>query len=99
MLYFSADNPRITAFNIYDFVAAVFMQESGYTVNASKIETDGDFVISKQICGLNLGNSPKFKIEVGGKEKILKKSDWVIRNNTDYPSEKAIPLWLLAMGW
>ena len=77
----------------------VLLQEAGYTVNASKVETDGDFVISKNIGGLNLGTSPKIKIEVGGKDKVLKNSDWVIRDNTDYPGGKAIPLWLIAMGW
>lgn len=85
--------------NLREAFVVVLLQEAGYTVNASKIETDGDFVISKNIGGLNLGSSPKIKIEVGGKDKVLKKSDWVIRDNTDYPSEKAIPLWLLAMSW
>ena len=77
----------------------VLLQESGYTVNACKNETDGDFVIMKNTGTLNLGNSPKIKIEVGGKDKVLKQSDLVIRDNTDYPADKAIPLWLLAMGW
>lgn len=85
--------------NLREAFVTVLLQESGYTVNASKVETDGDFVISKNTGGLNLGTSPKIKIEVGGKGKVLKKSDWVIRDNADYPSGKAIPLWLLAMGW
>ncbi|MBO4438478.1 MAG: ATP-binding protein [Spirochaetaceae bacterium] len=85
--------------NMREAFVTVLLQEAGYTVNASKVETDGDFVISKNIGGLNLGTSPKIKIEVGGKDKVLKNSDWVIRDNSDYPSGKAIPLWLLAMGW
>ena len=69
------------------------------TVNACKDEPDGDFVVSNNTGSLNLGNTPKLKIEVGGRDKVLKQSDWVIRDNTDYPADKAIPLWLLAMGW
>ena len=85
--------------NMREAFVTVLLQEAGYTVNASRIETDGDFVISKNIGGLDFGISPKMKIEVGGKDKILKKSDWVIRDNADYPVGKAIPLWLLAMLW
>ncbi len=85
--------------NMREAFVTVLLQEAGYSVNASKVETDGDFVITKNIGGLNLGTSPKIKIEVGGKDKVLKKSDWVIRDNTDFPTAKAIPLWLLAMGW
>ena len=85
--------------NMREAFVTILLQEAGYSVNASKVETDGDFVITKNIGGLNLGTSPKIKIEVGGKDKVLKKSDWVIRDNTDFPTAKAIPLWLLAMGW
>ena len=85
--------------NMREAFVTVLLQESGYTVNASKIETDGDFVISKNIGGLDFGTSPRIKIEVGGREKELKKSDWVIRDNADYPAGKSIPLWLLAMAW
>ena len=45
------------------------------------------------------GNESPLKIEVGGRNKVLKKSDWVIRDGTDYPTDKVIPLWLLAMMW
>ncbi len=45
------------------------------------------------------GASRPLKIEVGGRNKVLKKSDWVIRDNTDYPADKVLPLWLLAMAW
>ena len=88
-----------SAGNMREAFVTVLLQESGYTVNACKNETDGDFVIIKNTGSLNLGNSPKIKIEVGGKDKVLKQSDLVIRDNTDYPADKAIPLWLLAMGW
>lgn len=85
--------------NMREAFVTVLLQEVGYSVNASKVETDGDFVISRNTSGLDLGTSPKIKIEVGGRDKVLKKSDWVIRDNTDYPSGKAIPLWLLAFAW
>lgn len=85
--------------NLRESFVTVLLQESGYTVRASRNETEGDFVISKNIGGLDLGTSPRIKIEVGGSDKPLKKSDWVIRDNTDYPAGKTIPLWLLAMGW
>ena len=80
------------------FVVTLF-QESNYSVFASKDETEGDFLISKKTGNLQLGTNPFIKIEVGGKNKELKNSDWVIRDNTDYPSSNGIPLWLLAMSW
>lgn len=85
--------------NMREAFVTVLLQEVGYTVNACKIETDGDFVITKNVGSLKLENTPAIKIEVGGKDKVLKQSDWVIRDNTDYPTDKAIPLWLLAMAW
>ncbi|MBP3771222.1 MAG: hypothetical protein J6I53_00855 [Treponema sp.] len=85
--------------NMREAFVTVLLQEVGYTVNACKIETEGDFVITKNVGSLKLGNTPAIKIEVGGKDKVLKQSDWVIRDNTDYPTDKAIPLWLLAMAW
>jgi len=36
-------------------------------------------------------------IEVGGAGKKRKKADWVIRDDTDRPSQKSLPLWSLAM--
>ena len=85
--------------NMRESFVTTLLQESGYSIYASRNETEGDFVIAKNIRGLDFGISPKIKIEVGGKDKIAKKSDWVIRDNTDYPAGKAIPLWLLAMSW
>ena len=80
------------------FVAGLF-QELGFSVYASRNETEGDFVITKNTGNLQLGTNPSLKIEVGGRDKVLKKSDWVIRDNMDYPADKVIPMWLLAMGW
>ncbi len=76
-----------------------FLNQAGFSVNASRNETEGDFIISKRTGNLQLGTNPLLKIEVGGRDKVLKKSDWVIRDNLDYPGDKSIPLWLLAMMW
>lgn len=80
------------------FVAGILSQ-ANFSVSASRNETEGDFVISKKTGNIQLGINPIIKIEVGGKNKARKKSDWVIRDNLDYPAEKTIPLWLLAMMW
>ena len=80
------------------FVSGI-LNQAGYSVKAARNETEGDFIISKKAGNLQLGTNPSVKIEVGGRDKALKKSDWVIRDNIDYPSDKIIPLWLLAMMW
>ncbi len=72
------------------FVVFCFLQ-AGYNVNAVKDERKGDFVVSN--------NEDSFVIEVGGENKKTKGADFVMRDNTDYPAGKAIPLWLLAMMW
>ena len=72
------------------FVANCFSQ-AGYMVEALKKETEGDFLVSQ--------NEHESTIEVGGKNKPCKKSDFVVRDNTDYPTGNAIPFWLLAMMW
>ena len=80
------------------FVSGI-LNQAGFSVNAVRNETEGDFIISKKTGNLQLEINPSLKIEVGGRDKILKKSDFVIRDNLDYPTEKTIPLWLLAMMW
>ena len=39
------------------------------------------------------------KIEVGGKNKKIKRADYVIRDDVDIPALNIIPMWLLGMGW
>lgn len=85
--------------NMREAFTALLLRESGYTVSACRNEDEGDFVVSKSVDGMDLGTSPLIKIEVGGHDKLPKKSDWVIRDNSDYPVGKSIPLWLLAMSW
>lgn len=72
------------------FVAFCFSQ-IGWSVAAMKDERKGDFEIS--CCGRS------FSVEVGGENKKSKGADYVLRDNTDYPSSRAIPFWLLAMMW
>ena len=74
--------------------AAALLEEAGYEVCAARDEHEGDFIISRQY-----DVDKKIKIEVGGERKTAKLSDFVIRDNCDYPSGKVIPLWLLAMMW
>ncbi|QTQ15094.1 ATP-binding protein [Treponema parvum] len=73
--------------------ATMILSEAGYKVDASKNETFGDFIIGRAY------TNERFPIEIGGKNKTIKQSDYVIRDGTDYPVDKAIPLWLLAMLW
>lgn len=80
------------------FVAGL-LEEAEFSVSASRNETKGDFVISKKTGFIQTNSGPLFRIEVGGKRKSAKKSDFVIRDNLDFPAEKVIPLWLLAMMW
>ena len=79
-------------------LVAALLQEAGFLVNASKDETKGDFVITKKAGIIPLAGSA-FTIEVGGKDKERKSSDFVIRDNIDYATDGIIPLWLLAMMW
>lgn len=67
------------------------LREMKLPVYASKDETSGDFIVEN--------SGKRLTIEVGGKNKVFKHSDFVVRDNTDYPSANVIPLWLLAMGW
>jgi hypothetical protein len=39
------------------------------------------------------------KLEVGGRGKSHKSSDFVIRDDIDIPFKNAIPLWMLGMLW
>lgn len=64
---------------------------AGYEVYAMKREPEGDYVVCR--------NGTSLKIEVGGMRKKPKQADFVVRDNTDYPTGNAIPCWLLGMMW
>ena len=71
-------------------LVAMLCANAGWTVEASKDETEGDFTIQKK-------NGKKISLEVGGARKVRKNSDFVIRDDIDYPGSSAIPLWMLGM--
>lgn len=72
---------------------AMLLAESGWTVEASRDESKGDFFISKDTEGMHIG----FRIEVGGAGKPRKGSDFVIRDDIDLPAGGAIPMWMMGM--
>jgi uncharacterized protein len=74
-------------------LVASLCADSGWLVEAVKDETSGDFVITT----LSQKKKEKYKLEVGGAGKKIKNADFVIRDDIDYPSKNAIPLWLLGM--
>lgn len=74
-------------------LVASLCAESGWLVEATRNETEGDFVISRNVEGV----TAKLKIEVGGASKKIKSADFVIRDDIDFPGGNAIPLWLLGM--
>lgn len=45
----------------------------------------GDFVVGKKT------------LEIGGRHKTIKGADFVLRDDTDLPGKKSIPLWSLGM--
>lgn len=79
--------------NAREAMTAMLCTAGGFLVEAVKDETTGDFVLSKPYEAA----SNHIKIEVGGSSKSLKKADFVIRDDTDYPGDRTIPLWLLGM--
>lgn len=79
--------------NAREALVAMLCSYGGYMVEATKVESSGDFVLTKS-CDITKNH---IKIEVGGSSKSPKKADFVIRDDTDYPGGKNIPLWLLGM--
>jgi hypothetical protein len=65
----------------------VFTLKEKGKIFASKNEKEGDFIWND------------IKIEVGGKNKKIKKSDFVIRDDIDIPLKNKVPLWLLGFLW
>lgn len=72
------------------YVVHCFTQ-TGYAVSAMRDEKKGDYIAERDHATLTL--------EVGGKSKLHKESDFVLRDNTDYPAGNAIPFWLIGMMW
>jgi predicted AAA+ superfamily ATPase len=76
-------------------MVATLCAEAGWTVEATKEEVSGDFAISRR----EGGKLRRHMIEVGGASKRVKSADRVVRDDLDFPSGKAIPLWLLGMAY
>jgi len=76
-------------------LVAALCAGSGWSVEAARHETDGDFVISKAYPE----KMRKYTIEVGGASKKPKHADFVIRDDADFPAGKSIPLWLLGFAY
>lgn len=66
---------------------ATALSDAGHTLYASANETECDFIIGD------------IRIEVGGRKKSAKSADFVIRDNTDFPSGKTIPMWMLGLAY
>jgi hypothetical protein len=76
-------------------LVASLCSESGWLVESARNEEEGDFIISRNIDG----TLKKLKLEVGGASKKIKRSDFVIRDDIDFPGGNAVPLWLLGMAY
>ncbi len=74
--------------SVREALAVAAFQESGRKIQASSNEEEYDFLVDG-----------KWKLEIGGKTKKLKKADFVIRDQLDLPSGNAVPLWTLGFQW
>jgi len=66
---------------------SVFALKEKGKIWAAKNEQDGDFIFEGM------------KLEIGGKKKSSKLSDFVLRDDIDLPLRNVIPLWMLGMLW
>jgi predicted AAA+ superfamily ATPase len=73
--------------NVREAYVACALTERDKNIAASPNEEEGDFIY---------GN---LKLEIGGKKKNRKKSDFVIRDDTEIPYDNIIPLWLLGFKY
>jgi len=64
------------------------LKQSGHTVETTRDDSTGDFVIDGATT-----------IEVGGRSKKAKSADFVVRDDLDVPTRTAIPLWALGFGY
>ncbi|MDI3531236.1 MAG: uncharacterized protein PWP60_1085 [Candidatus Atribacteria bacterium] len=56
-------------------------------IRAAKREEEADFVLDG------------VKLEIGGRGKVSKHSDYVIKDDLDLPVRNSVPLWMLGMLW
>jgi hypothetical protein len=67
-------------------LVCAMLHEAGHKITASDDEAACDFIVGD------------FAIEVGGARKKAKNADFVIRDDIEYPSQRAIPLWSLGLA-
>lgn len=73
--------------NIREAYAACALTEKDKDIAACRDEEEGDFVYHH------------LKLEIGGRNKARKKSDFVLRDDTEVPYENTIPLWMLGFKY
>ena len=78
--------------NFREALTVLSFTSAGMEIRSSAKEEDGDFTVTTKA-------GDKVLLEVGGKSKAFKASDFVIRDKIDYPAPHVIPLWVLAMMW
>jgi predicted AAA+ superfamily ATPase len=71
--------------NTREAIVTTLVRQIGQEFFASKDESKGDFEWNKKT------------IEIGGKHKSIKGSDYVIRDDVEYAQKNMIPLWALGM--
>jgi len=86
---------RANAGTAREALVAALCAGAGWTVEASRDETQGDFAISRQ----STGSVQRHSLEIGGASKKAKAADFVIRDDMDLPGGNAIPLWQLGMSY
>ena len=78
--------------NLREALVSLAFKTRGAKIFSSPKEESGDFIIIRE-------DGKPITIEVGGKKKKFKESDYVIRDNIEYPASNVIPLYLIAMMW
>ncbi|MCP5052716.1 MAG: ATP-binding protein [bacterium] len=73
--------------NIRESYVACALREKDNDITASPNEEEGDFIFNN------------LKLEIGGKKKNRKKSDFVLRDDTELPYKNSIPLWMLGFKY
>jgi uncharacterized protein len=71
--------------NLREAIVTTLMRQMGENIFATKDERKGDFEWNKKT------------LEIGGKSKVAKGSDYVIRDDIEFPQKRVIPLWALGM--
>lgn len=74
--------------NAREALVVSLLRQSGHTVETTRDDSTGDFVVD--------GGTT---IEVGGRSKRAKSAEFVVRDDLDVPTRNAIPMWALGFGY